>query len=233
MSNISANHKLYAQIAQLLQAARQNVVRAVNQTMVYTNYEIGRMIVEDEQHGKKRAEYGKQILKELSIKLTAEFGKGFSVQNLENMRKFYLLYSIDANSQSVLRISEKSQSAIRISEKENTVLSWTHYLAWVQVSTAMDPLAKRSCPQRTATGFAVRGAATKPRSTTRPRPKKPHGRLLFESIVCIFGCRQFTRPEEHATFQNRGCPRPKPAAEVPKTVDSDFDGLARLWDLCV
>ncbi len=77
--------------------------------------EIGRMIVEHEQQGKERAEYGKHVLKDLSKQLTADFGKGFSVQNLENMRKFYLLYGIDG----------KSQSMIRISEKPNAVLSWT------------------------------------------------------------------------------------------------------------
>jgi predicted nuclease of restriction endonuclease-like (RecB) superfamily len=124
---------LFQKIAGLLQAARQNVVRAINQTMVYTYFEIGRMIVEDEQQGKERAEYGKQVLKELSAKLTAEFGKGFSVQNLENMRKFYLLYVLEANSQSPVRISEKSQSPIRISEKGNAVLSWTHYLVLIRI----------------------------------------------------------------------------------------------------
>lgn len=56
MRKPTSNQHLYTQIAQLLQAARQNVVRAVNQTMVYTYYEIGRMIVEDEQQGKERAE---------------------------------------------------------------------------------------------------------------------------------------------------------------------------------
>jgi predicted nuclease of restriction endonuclease-like (RecB) superfamily len=62
-------------------------------------------------------------LKELSKRITAEFGKGFSVQNLENMRKFYLLYSS----------GEKSQSPIRISEKQNSVLSWTHYLVLIRI----------------------------------------------------------------------------------------------------
>lgn len=133
MNQVTENSNLYSKIADLLQAARQNVVRAVNQTMIYTYFEIGRMIVEDEQQGKERAEYGKQVLKELSAKLTAEFGKGFSVQNLENMRKFYLLYALDSNSQSVVRISEKSQSPIRISEKSNTVLSWTHYLVLIRI----------------------------------------------------------------------------------------------------
>lgn len=123
MGDLANKNGLYSRIADLLQIAKQNVVRAVNQTMVYTYYEIGRMIVEDEQQGKERAEYGKQLLKELSKRLLTEFGKGFSVQNLENMRKFYLLYSD----------SEKSQSLIRISERNNAMLSWTHYLVLIRI----------------------------------------------------------------------------------------------------
>ena len=65
---------LYSKIAELLQQARQGVVRAVNHAMVCTYYEIGRMIVEDEQQGKHRAEYGKQVLKELSKQLSDKFG---------------------------------------------------------------------------------------------------------------------------------------------------------------
>ena len=57
--------------------------------MVYTYFEIGRMIVEDEQHGKNRAEYGKQTLIELSKRLTEAFGNGFSVENPDKMRYFY------------------------------------------------------------------------------------------------------------------------------------------------
>ncbi|QQS31109.1 MAG: hypothetical protein IPM47_09405 [Sphingobacteriales bacterium] len=94
MSKDIRPHELYAKIAGLLQTARQNVVRALNQTMVYIYYEIGRMIVEDEQQGKERADYGKQILKELSKRLAVEFGKGFSVDNLQNMRQFFLAFSI-------------------------------------------------------------------------------------------------------------------------------------------
>lgn len=71
--------------------------------MVYTYFEIGRMIVEEEQNGNERAEYGKQILKGLSEQLTKEFGKGFSVDNLQNMRKFYLTYS---NYETLSSISE-------------------------------------------------------------------------------------------------------------------------------
>ncbi len=137
MSKEIQSSGLYTKIAELLNAARHNVVRAVNKTMVYTYFEIGRMIVEDEQHGKERAEYGKQVLKELSAKLSKEFGKGFSVQNLENMRKFYLIYSVgtisDEDSRSAIRISEKSQSPIRISENSASALSWTHYLVLIRI----------------------------------------------------------------------------------------------------
>lgn len=69
------------------------MVRTINQTMVQTYYEIGRMIVEEEQNGKNRAEYGKRLLRDLSKVLTTEFGKGFSERNLEQMRQFYLVYS--------------------------------------------------------------------------------------------------------------------------------------------
>mgnify|MGYP000967680025 FL=1 len=123
MSNELINKDLFLKIAELLQAARQTVVRSVNQTMVYTYFEIGRMIVEDAQHGNKKAQYGKQVLKELAKQLAAEFGKGFSVQNLENMRKFYLLYAQET----------KSQSPIRISENGNFALSWTHYLVLIRI----------------------------------------------------------------------------------------------------
>ena len=80
MTNKPSNTKFYSQIVELLQSARSKVVRTVNQTMVLTYFEIGKMIVEKEQDGKERADYGKQVLKELSSVLTNEFGKGFSVE---------------------------------------------------------------------------------------------------------------------------------------------------------
>ncbi len=115
MRQVTERSNLYSKIAGLLQAAKQNVVRAVNQTMVYTYFEIGRMIVEEEQQGKERAEYGKQVLKELSKQLTHEFGKGFSADNLENMRRFFLAYSI-------------SETTSR-----KFILSWSHYLKLMRI----------------------------------------------------------------------------------------------------
>ena len=80
-------------ISQLLELARNRVMITVNQTMVLTYFEIGRMIVEDEQNGENRAEYGKKLLKDLSIHLTEKFGRGFSETNLRQMRNFYESYS--------------------------------------------------------------------------------------------------------------------------------------------
>lgn len=76
---------LYSKVAALLEQARKQVANAVNLTMVHTYFEIGRTIVEDEQQGELRVKYGKQVLKELSVKLKERFGKGFSEQNLRNM----------------------------------------------------------------------------------------------------------------------------------------------------
>jgi hypothetical protein len=76
----------------LFNVARRSVVRSVDVLQVLTSFEIGRCIVEDEQRGSARAGYGKQVLKELAERLTAEFGRGFSRANLQNMRSFFLLY---------------------------------------------------------------------------------------------------------------------------------------------
>lgn len=105
----------YDRIARLLIEARNSVVQTVNKTMVETYFEVGRMIIEEEQGGNIRAEYGKQILIELSKKLTTEFGKGFSKRNLEQMRQFYLTYS-------------KTQT---VSAQFN--LSWSHYLKLMRI----------------------------------------------------------------------------------------------------
>ena len=86
----------YKQVLQLFQNAKKSVAAAVNTTMVYSYYEAGRIIVEEEQQGKNRAEYGKYILRQLSDKLTKELGRGFSYENLKLKRKFYMVYSKDS-----------------------------------------------------------------------------------------------------------------------------------------
>ena len=88
------DQNLYKKVIELLNQARQSVVQTINNTMAMTYFEIGKMIVEEEQHGKEKSAYGKQVLKELSEKLVNEFGKGFSETNLKQMRQFYINYSI-------------------------------------------------------------------------------------------------------------------------------------------
>jgi predicted nuclease of restriction endonuclease-like (RecB) superfamily len=100
-------NELLDSIRTLLVDGRKQVAAAVNAAMVQTYWRIGRLIVEDEQQGETRAEYGKHVLKSLSVSLTEEFGKGFDARNLRNMRQFYLVFPI--------------WNAVR------TELSWTHY----------------------------------------------------------------------------------------------------------
>lgn len=115
----------YSKVAYLLKEARKSVVQKINKTMVYTYFEIGRIIVEEEQNGKERAEYGKQILKDLSKRLSAEFGKGFSVTNLQQMKNFYNVYG---KQQTVSAESEKA-----IISNNNLQLGWSHYLFLMRI----------------------------------------------------------------------------------------------------
>lgn len=148
-----SNTKFHTQIVDLLQSARNKVARTVNQTMVTTYFEIGRMIVEEEQGGRERAEYGKQILKELSDVLTKEFGKGFSITNLKQMRQFYIIYSIGQtpsdDSRNIAQIpSSKSENAISATSSPDFDLSWSHYLKttnrFLQVNTRLYYQAKKN-----------------------------------------------------------------------------------------
>ncbi|WP_026395360.1 PDDEXK nuclease domain-containing protein [Acetobacterium malicum] len=88
------NQAIINEIRQILQSARENVARAVNNELLFAYWNIGKIIVENEQAGSEKAEYGKQLLKSLSKELTRELGKGFSRSNLQNMRLLYLSYPI-------------------------------------------------------------------------------------------------------------------------------------------
>lgn len=84
------NNQLLTNIREILLSARHTAYKAVNFAMVTAYWNIGKLIVEDEQNGNARAKYGKAVLEELSTKLTKEFGKGFSVRELRKIRQFYL-----------------------------------------------------------------------------------------------------------------------------------------------
>lgn len=116
MSKLGVNEDgFYSRILDLLKSARRAVVQSVNKTIVDTYFEIGRLIVEEEQNGKSKAEYGQNLITELSHKLTTEFGKGFSTTNLKQMRTFYLTYS-------------KGQTV-----SDEFRLSWSHYLMLMRI----------------------------------------------------------------------------------------------------
>lgn len=87
-------NSLFHSIKSLLLASRERVFRMANSTLLMTYWQIGQLIVEDEQQGKQRAEYGKYTLKNLSKQLTLEFGKGFDESNLRNFRTFYQSFPI-------------------------------------------------------------------------------------------------------------------------------------------
>jgi len=105
------------EIKKILKNARQKAYTAVNSAMVEAYWKIGRRIVEEEQSGRERAEYGKEIIKNLSKELTEEFGKGFGERNIRNIRQFYVLFSD----------YEKWKSLI-------SKLTWTHIQKVLRVS---------------------------------------------------------------------------------------------------
>lgn len=92
MGNLTTS-SIINDIKTILHNAKSRVYQTINSTMTRTYWEIGKRIVEEEQQGKSRAAYGKEILENISNELTKEFGKGFSVANLKNMRQFYLTFS--------------------------------------------------------------------------------------------------------------------------------------------
>jgi len=94
MKNELVRTNYYQNIKTLLSDARNKTYRAINFVMVETYWNIGKMIVEQEQKGNERAEYGKYLITDLSKKLTDDFGKGLDTRNLWFMRQFYITYPI-------------------------------------------------------------------------------------------------------------------------------------------
>ena len=134
----------------LLESARRASARAVNAVMTTTYWEIGRRIVEFEQRGSQRAEYGTELLAELSADLTKRFGRGFSSDNLESMRRFYRAFPRAKISETVSRKSlpparKKSETASRIFPGGALVdafpLPWSHYVLLVRKSRSPEALA--------------------------------------------------------------------------------------------
>lgn len=129
--NTSISNQFLESVSAILSQARKAAKTAVNLSMVYAYFEIGRMIIEEEQHGQDRAAYGKQILRELSIYLTRIYGKGFSVGNLKNIRQFYKVYASDQIGETVFSQFENLPA---VSTGRKFFLSWSHYLKLMRIS---------------------------------------------------------------------------------------------------
>jgi len=150
-------NELIHQIRDLIQSARRAVAHSVDLIQVMTNFEIGRRIVEHEQGGEERAEYGKTLLKKISTALTTEFGRGFSEDNLSLMRRFYFAYkdnpqiSETSSGKSVseaksLRPSDLLQKSETLSRKSLLTgksqlpftLSWSHYVFLIGIKDSRE-----------------------------------------------------------------------------------------------
>ncbi|MCP4156362.1 MAG: DUF1016 domain-containing protein [bacterium] len=97
-SDITVSEMLYENVRRIIEEARKKVYRTVNFAMVEAYWNIGILIVENEQKGKKRAEYGTALIKKLSGKLSSEFGKGYDATYIKRMRQFYLIFPPIKNS---------------------------------------------------------------------------------------------------------------------------------------
>lgn len=163
MKRKSAKAPFYSRVRDILETARATVARSVNTTQVVANWLIGREIVEEEQRGKKRADYGEMLIEELAERLKTDFGPGFSTRNLRNMRQFHLTYpSLIATAQIRYALRSESQAdanppgpsnddtdgqgfpsrirhALRAETWEfgklHSALSWTHYRVLLRVGS--------------------------------------------------------------------------------------------------
>ena len=135
---------LFEKVSALINQARKQVATTINVAEVYTKYHIGLYIVEDEQQGKARAEYGKQVLKTLSNRLSARFGNGWSEETLKLCRRFFMVYSNSVNSDYPIqkeigkqRLSNSSAVLTNLnvvnSHCPEFSLSWSHYLILMRI----------------------------------------------------------------------------------------------------
>jgi predicted nuclease of restriction endonuclease-like (RecB) superfamily len=182
---------IYDRIRRILETARTSVARSVNTAQVMANWLIGQEIVEEEQRGKRRAGYGEQLLQGLSSRLTAEFGKGFSVDNLELFRRFFLEYSsllVGIKSDALRRIlpSLPISHAVR-SESDRKTAGEIHHALRVKSDA---PRRKSSLTAPTEIDYALRSESWEPgrlhpnlswtHYRTFLRVDKPEARAFYE-----------------------------------------------------
>jgi predicted nuclease of restriction endonuclease-like (RecB) superfamily len=133
--------RLLSGAIELLENARRAAARSVDFVMTATYWELGRRIVKTEQKGEARAGYGEKVLKRLSVDLTSRFGRGFSLTNLKQIRKFYLVWQIPEKGQTAsdqlvpLPITRKSRTTSDLLISSRFALSWSQYVELLSVNT--------------------------------------------------------------------------------------------------
>lgn len=186
------SQSLPERVIALIEEARRKVASAANVALVYTYYEIGRMIVEDEQGGKERAAYGDKTLAELSEKLTAKFGKGWSIANLKLMRQFFITYSNSLNTVYPIGTPNGQATPLPANETIHTVgdftLSWSHYLVLMRIA---DPAARGFYEKEAAEGqWSLRQMSRQIGSQLYERSLKHKGEVGVTELM-----RKAPRPE--------------------------------------
>lgn len=163
MSDLMQTNSMMNEIRELLLKARQRVAVQVNTELLSTYWKVGKIIVEHEQENKDRADYGKQTLKQLSKDLTKEFGKGFSVSNLYNMRLFYMNYPIFQT------VSGK--------------LSWSHYCELLTISD----VDKRSFYEKETinSGWSIRELKRQISTSLNERLLLSEGKTNKETVLAL------------------------------------------------
>ncbi len=163
MSDLIHTDSMMNEIRELLLNARQRVAVQVNTELLSTYWNIGKIIVEHEQENKNRADYGKQTLKQLSKELTREFGKGFSVSNLQFMRRFYQSYQI--------------QQTVSVK------LSWSHYCELLTISD----LDKRSFYEKETinSGWSIRELKRQISTSLYERLLLSEGKTNKETVIAL------------------------------------------------
>lgn len=195
-NNSLMTNEMIEQIKQVMGRARANVAKVVNNELITAYWNIGRIIVEHEQENNERATYGKQTLKELSKVLTEEFGKGFSVSNLQFMRRFYQTYQI----QQTLSVK----------------LSWSHYCELLLISEDD----KRSFYEKECVnaGWSVRELKRQMETSLYERLLLSYGTENKERVLELaLNGNEITKPsdiiKDPYVFEFLGIPEDKPVLE--------------------
>lgn len=127
----NVKNSLYERIASIIRETRSTIVQTVDTAIIKAYWQIGRYIVEDEQCGSERAGYGKELLKDISVKLSKEFGRGFGITTLEDIRKFYLTYVTKENTEKPHAVRGVLRTPLF-----HPNFSWTHYRALMRVNSS-------------------------------------------------------------------------------------------------